>query len=169
MLQSQADFQLHCRRMGEFETLLQKLRQARERLLGNLHSIERAISSLESAMQALPPEVLDSTLRPLLADTEYAMAPQTPEPQRVRGVLSPHEVASAASEALLAVGRPLKRGQLVRELEKRNIPLAGKDKNKNLGTILWRHEHMFVSLPGLGYWPRGAPLPGVYEPEGQTG
>ena len=59
----------------------------------------------------------------------------------------------------------MKRGELVAELEMRGFPLAGTDKNKNLGTILWRHSRDFVHLEKFGYWLRDVPLEGVYSPE----
>ena len=58
----------------------------------------------------------------------------------------------------------MKRGPLVRAMEERSIPVAGKDKAKNLGTILWRHLDQFVSLEGLGYWPRDKRYRNVYDP-----
>ena len=53
----------------------------------------------------------------------------------------------------------------MREFEKAKIELPGKDRNKNLGTIMWRHPALIVSLPGKGYWAKGVPLEGIYDPE----
>jgi hypothetical protein len=90
-----------------------------------------------------------------------------PRDLQLRGqtTLPPDEVASHARAVLIESGRPMRRGQLVRALLARNVPLSGTDKNKNLGTILWRHKDQFVSLEKLGYWVKDVPLPGVYEPE----
>ena len=78
---------------------------------------------------------------------------------------SPSDVAESARELLLEVKRPMKRGQLVRALEAKGMTLVGKDKNKNLGTIVWRNPRMFVNVEGLGYWVKGVPLVGIYDPE----
>ncbi len=43
----------------------------------------------------------------------------------------------------------------------RGIPLAGKDKSKNLGTILWRFSDRFLNILGQGYWPKDAPSPNL--------
>lgn len=59
---------------------------------------------------------------------------------------------------------PMTRGQIARELAARGTPLAGRNVNKNLGTILWRHQDTFVNLEGLGYWLAEVELPGIYTP-----
>jgi len=154
--------------MSDFDRLLARLRASRERAISHLKAIDRAIANLEAAKEALPEEMLEDAIKSSSDDAEPMGEPtlfrSKAAPQRERGILSPLKIATAAREAILAAGRPLKRGQLVRELERREIPLAGKDKSKNLGTILWRHESMFVSIPKLGYWPKDVPLEGLYDP-----
>lgn len=85
-------------------------------------------------------------------------------PKRQRGVVPPAEIASAVRRVLLDANRPMRRGELVAELEKLGTPLGGVDRNKNLGTILWRHKNQFIQLDKLGYWLKDVPLEGIYTP-----
>ncbi|WP_398465062.1 hypothetical protein [Tardiphaga sp.] len=82
--------------------------------------------------------------------------------QRRRGHVSPEQIADEVYELIREKGRPMKRGEIARALLERNIPLAGKDRNKNVGTILWRHQDRFVNIPKLGYWIADTDLPGVF-------
>ncbi|PWB83516.1 MAG: hypothetical protein C3F11_06190 [Methylocystaceae bacterium] len=149
------------KRMAEFEELLARLKRQKENAEAVLSRLNAAIDLLEKAKDVLGPDELVKFMEAI---------PPTPgveaSRKRPRGILPPEDVAAAVRATLLEVGRPMKRGELVAELMSRQIPLSGKDKNKNLGTIIWRHPQHFVSLEGLGYWVRDVPLPGVYTPEG---
>jgi len=46
------------------------------------------------------------------------------------------------------------------EVEKRGIEIPSTDKQRYLGTILWRHRDRFVNIEGKGYWLRNG-LPSV--------
>lgn len=59
---------------------------------------------------------------------------------------------------ILEARRPLKRGELVRLLERDGLPVEGTDKAKVLGTNLWR-SGQFEHIEGEGYWPRDLPRP----------
>jgi hypothetical protein len=63
-----------------------------------------------------------------------------------------------AKRIILEAGRPLKRGELVRLLEREGLPVEGTDKAKVLGTNLWR-SGKFEQIEGEGYWPRDVPRP----------
>lgn len=76
---------------------------------------------------------------------------------RVPGRLSNKQIASAARDAILENGRPMTRGHLVAAFEARGLPVAGVDKQRNMGTIMWRLKDAFVNIPGHGYWPRDVP------------
>jgi hypothetical protein len=146
-------------RMSEFEDALARLKLLRETIQGHLERLNRAIDLMERAREAVGPEELDRLAK------LFPSLPQPPtEPQRTRGGVPPSDIAATVRAILLDSRRPMKRGELVAELEKRQIPLAGKDRNKNLGTILWRHPGDFVHLEKLGYWLRDMPLEGIYEP-----
>ena len=59
---------------------------------------------------------------------------------------------------ILDAGKPLKRSDLVRALERAGYPVDGRDKSKVLGTNLWR-SGLFSHIEGSGYWPKDAPIP----------
>lgn len=67
-------------------------------------------------------------------------------------------IIDAARKLILAANRPMKRGELVRALISQGFVLAGKDKNKVLGTNLWR-SGKFRTVGDEGYWPKDTPLP----------
>jgi hypothetical protein len=74
----------------------------------------------------------------------------------------PGEFVRIIEAILKDVRRPLPRGQLVAEIEKREhaIPTAG-DKAQYLATILWRNKGHFENIEGRGYWLKGHPVPPV--------
>lgn len=132
--------------------ILNSLYRMRADLMKRLDAVDEAIRSLESAAQ-VPRQRMG-------VDAE-----ESASRSRVRGVLRPSRIADEARNVLIEAKRPMKRGELVRALEEKGLPLVGKDKNKNLGTILWRNPETFFYIEGLGYWVKGAPLEGVYDPE----
>jgi hypothetical protein len=163
------------RRMDEFDEMIARLKQQRQSAQEAVDRFSAAIEHLEKARAAMSPrdfealkalsqnENVEATAK---ASIEHSDAFRTRlKTFRMRGQLTPVEVATAARVALLEKGRPMKRGELVTELERRGIPLAGTDKNKNLGTILWRHPNDFVRLEKLGYWLRDVQIEGVYTPD----
>lgn len=74
--------------------------------------------------------------------------------RRRRGAVRPSDVADAAERILAAAGRPMARGELAEALTAAGIELAGEDKPRYLGTILWRHRDRFENIEGEGYWLR---------------
>lgn len=150
------------RRMAEFDELMARFKRQREAAQEHVRRLDLAINLLEQAKDALGPEGLDHLMKAL---PPPPLGVFEKEPQRTRGILPPSDIAAAVKSILSETGRPMKRGELVAELEKRHIPLAGKDKNKNLGTILWRHSTDFAHLEKLGYWLHDVPIPGVYTPD----
>lgn len=145
------------KRMSEFEDVLAKLKRFRDALGDRLERLNQAIELMEKAREVVGPDEL-GRLAKMLPLAPFSLK----EPQRKRGTLPPSNIAATVRTILLENRRPMKRGELVAELEKRQIQLAGKDRNKNLGTILWRHPNDFVHLEKLGYWLRDMPLKGVY-------
>ncbi|MBV1707525.1 MAG: hypothetical protein KGQ37_09990 [Hyphomicrobiales bacterium] len=152
---------LAIKRMSEFDELIEQFRQRRAAAQEAADKFSHVISLLEKAKAALNNEQLSALLKSFQPTLSQAFPT---EPSRVRGIVSPAEIAGLVKTILREEGRPMKRGQLVAALERQNIPLAGNDKNKNLGTILWRHKNEFVHLERLGYWLADMPLPGIYEP-----
>lgn len=64
----------------------------------------------------------------------------------------------AIRRIIIAEGRPMKRGELVKRLEAERYALPGADKNKVLGTNVWR-SGKFRAIEGRGYWPKDVTLP----------
>ena len=156
MLQNATECGVSGARMADLDEILRNLRLKRERLKADLSEVDKAITMFERAKAELSPDLF-SELTPTQRETP------NPSP-RARNAIAPRDLALAAKDVLLAAGKPMKRGDIVQELSRRGIEIAGKDPNKNLGTILWRHQEMFVTVNALGYWVKDVPLPGVYEP-----
>lgn len=64
----------------------------------------------------------------------------------------------AAEGFILSAGVPLTRGKLLSQLETAGHHIEGGDKNKVLGTNLWRSGR-FHNILGVGYWPKNVPIP----------
>lgn len=64
----------------------------------------------------------------------------------------------AIRKMIISENRPMKRGELVKRLEKDGFVLPGADKNKVLGTNIWRSGR-FRAIEGRGYWPKDVSLP----------
>lgn len=74
--------------------------------------------------------------------------------KRTPGTVSPSDLGPMIRRILSEHGRPMTRSQLLEALGERDVKVAGEDKAKYLGTILWRMREAFVNLDGFGYWPR---------------
>lgn len=68
------------------------------------------------------------------------------------------ELLAEVRRLIIAEGRPLNRGDLVRRLEAAGYLIDGSDKAKVLGTNIWRSEK-FDHIEGQGYWPRDIERP----------
>ena len=66
---------------------------------------------------------------------------------------SPKQIVESAKLAMRQQARPLTRSQLVTLLSEAGLSLGGKDKAKNIGTVIWRSDE-FEQIEGLGYWPK---------------
>ena len=82
--------------------------------------------------------------------------------KRKRGTVKPSDLAPMVGRILVEHGAPMTRSELLAALAERDVVLAGEDKAKYLGTILWRMREAFVNLEGHGYWPREL----AYDPAG---
>jgi hypothetical protein len=86
------------------------------------------------------------------------------QPSAVDPVDAPRIIGGAALVAelrqiLVDAGRPMQRGEIYSELLKRGVLPSGAHPKNNLGTTLWANEHLFINLPGFGYWVRDTPYP----------
>lgn len=144
--------------MANFSEIIDRLLKRRAELAAEMKKLDDAIETLSQLTDVFADEPAS---RSALDDDQLSAQGEV---SRERSILPPEEIARLAREVLLDNKRPLKRGALVRAMEAKSVPLVGKDKAKNLGTILWRFNGDFVSLKSLGYWPRDIALPGVYDP-----
>lgn len=78
------------------------------------------------------------------------------------------QVIDAARRIIIAEGRPMKRGELVKRIEGMGLEIVGTDKNKVFGTNLWR-SNRFITIEGKGYWPNDVELPRESMSKAQTG
>jgi hypothetical protein len=69
----------------------------------------------------------------------------------------PADFASIIEHILNDLGRPLRRGELVEQIEQRAVKIPSGDKERYVGTIIWRNRERFVSLQDLGYWLKDRP------------
>lgn len=71
----------------------------------------------------------------------------------------PRAIADAAAAVLARSERPMQRGKLIEAVEKAGIVIHSGDKNKYIGTVLWRNRHRFTNIEGQGYWLRERAVP----------
>lgn len=139
-----------------------RLKEQSEKIQLEVANFEKFIVSVEEFARSASEEqreALAAALRkPLDRHSQFL------QPIETTSQAKPEDVAREVEQLLGRVGRPMKRGAIVEALAEQGFDVPGKDKNKNLGTILWRHKEKFVQLPKLGYWLRDAELPGVYTP-----
>jgi hypothetical protein len=77
------------------------------------------------------------------------------------------EIRDAARAVLREAKRPLSREPLLEALVKRGLLFGGKNKARNLGTMMWRMREEFVNIEGEGYWPKDLACPAIgYVPSG---
>lgn len=144
--------------MPTVSQVIESLRKKRDELSRRVTSLDEAIRVLGALKEDFGPD--DINLPDDFVATHFGEEPARARANRVR----PADVADSVAEILREAGRPMTRGEIADALSGRGIVLAGKDVNKNVGTILWRHQERFVNLEKLGYWLRDLPLPGVYLP-----
>ena len=149
----------------------------REPLQAAVHKrseLKAQIEVLQTQLAALDAWI--SMYHQLEGETPAREAPQSAEPALAIPVATEltsrwirkydrDQIAAQAREAILEAGRPLQRAPLLAALEKGGLQLGGKNKARNLGTIMWRVRDRFVSIEGHGYWPKDLPYPAVgYSP-----
>jgi hypothetical protein len=133
------------------DELLQKAIERRDKLRAELEAVDRFIASyavLQDAMRGDEPLFkLHDDVPPPKSKAQHAAT-----------------VKAALDDAIRMIrdeGKPLTRGELVRRLEAAGHQLEGADKNKVLGTNMWRSGR-FINIKGVGYWPKGTPVPQAY-------
>lgn len=89
---------------------------------------------------------------------ESGGAGENAESRREKPHAKPAQVVRVAIQTLQRNGRPMTRTELVKSLEDQGLSIGGKDKSKNMGTMLWRSKK-FENIEGRGYWPIGFDAP----------
>lgn len=151
-------------KMSAIRSLRDQLRERIEVMRGQLTSLETLIDTFDRIRVETGDEVLLQVLNSDHSTLNQFLSMNIPKINQDKADKTPNEIAEFAAQALIEHGRPLKRGALVRLIEAKGVKVPGKDRNKNLGTIMWRHPELIVSLPRLGYWAKGVPIAGVYDP-----
>ena len=78
----------------------------------------------------------------------------------------PDDFANMMARIIGDLERPLTRTELVAALEERRVTIPSSDKERYLGTILWRHRDRFKNFPRVGYWLAGRPWQDYYPSRG---
>lgn len=162
-------------KLDELERLIVAIDKRRAQLAQQQSELRTALERTETALEAMNrvyqraielKDFVPDDMAHILNDGSLGrLATALDSSAPSENALQPTKVVAHVRDVLLEARKPMKRGELVKALLARNVPLAGKDKNKNLGTILWRHPNQFVSLEGLGYWLKDVPLEGIYVPQ----
>lgn len=71
----------------------------------------------------------------------------------------PKAIAKVATDILASADRPMQRGKLIEAVQAAGIAIHSTDKNKYIGTVMWRNRDKFRNVDGQGYWPRDRALP----------
>lgn len=126
---------------GTVRDLLSKLLKRKEELrieseaLENLISAYTSLSRLQGGLHDPPQLDLWKVRNSTKARSAYVV-----------------ELLGEVRRIIIAEGRPMSRGELVRRLEDAGYVIDGGDKSKVLGTNIWRSKK-FEHVEGRGYWP----------------
>lgn len=133
------------------DDLLQQAIERREQLRAELEAIERFIVQLQQVKERQAPASSKS---------QFTLWREASRP-RLAHVAAVRAMIDRAEEIIVAEARPLTRSQLVTRLEAEGHKIIGSDKNKVLGTNLWRSGR-FWNLKGAGYWPKDHAIPAEF-------
>lgn len=152
-------------------TLFEKLQLEREEYRKKIEEIDLLVSLLrkygiedaiaEEQMGSQAEKLLgrsgDTVLWPSVASSKRTVdfsslrTMKTPESRPTRN-LPRKRMYEVVTQILRERKKPMTRHEMVDALEMKGIPVAGVDRPKAIGTILWRMRKHFVNLPGWGYW-----------------
>ncbi|MCT8002840.1 hypothetical protein NZL82_13245 [Sphingomonas sanguinis] len=136
------------------DELLRQAYERRERLRQELKLVENLIADY----LRLEAHTLN---RAKPANYELSLEAPASTRQRLTGA-ELNNVMDAAEAVIAEAGKPLSRSELMDRLESQGFHFPGTDKTKVFGTNLWRSKR-FLNLKGIGYWPKGVPLPAKYQ------
>lgn len=123
--------------------------KARRLIAWHKSELERLTEWMETAQR------LQGSLRSLTVPPESAAAEDTTGME----VLSKPDLLRWCRDVLLAHGEPMNRREILAELTRRKMTLIGKNKERVLGTYLWRSPD-FINLKDRGYWLADRGVPG---------
>lgn len=134
------------------DDLLQKAIERREKLRAALAALDQFIASYP---------VIHDDAEPVQKE-QFPLFNDVPPPRtKAQHAAAVRAAMDDAVRMIRDEGKPLTRGELVTRLEAAGHELEGKDKNKVLGTNMWRSGRFF-NIKGVGYWPKGTPVPQAY-------
>lgn len=133
---------------GSIQEILDKLLERRDKIVHELSALENLIVIYRGLSTHPAPESPDQG--------ELRLGIQA-SPRAVQAAAIARSV-EAIRRIIIAENRPMKRGELVKRLEADGFALPGADKNKVLGTNIWRSGR-FRLIEGRGYWPKDVSLP----------
>jgi hypothetical protein len=138
--------------------ILQKLQEARETLASHRVEAQKLVRTLDDQIRQIDQLIETSQMVKSVATPLADLFAPTHNTER-RAHLSPSEIGEHAKAVIVAAGRPMRRGAILRELEKLGVFVPGGDKAKVLGTTLWRLKKADGSSAfestNEGYWPAG--------------
>jgi hypothetical protein len=139
----------------EFSAMPDTDEQDLEQALDIKNRLEIGLRAINERIRRLQ-ELIE--LKKQLRAIDLPLELETVKRTRQRNTKSPRELALLARDIIREAGRPMTRSELAEAIEARGIPLAGRDRIKNLGTILWRQSDLFTHVEDQGYWPAGDEL-----------
>lgn len=130
------------------QEILDKLLERRDIISKELSALENLIVVYRGLSTQPPPESIDQ------GELKLGLHAS---PRAVQAAAITRSI-EAIRRMIIGENRPMKRGELVRRLESEGFTLPGADKNKVLGTNIWR-SGKFRTIEGRGYWPKDVSLP----------
>lgn len=148
-------------------TIFEKLQLRRERFRKKIEEIDLLLSLLQKHdvdgdedddedddIKATVPmtqgSVISNTVRVRRRAFDFGDDP--PKTERPTRNLPKALMSQVVKQILHERRKPMTRTDIVEALELKGIPVAGADRNKAIGTIMWRMRDEFVNLQGWGYW-----------------
>lgn len=105
---------------------------------------------------------LENPATPSLLDSAGRIVRAT---QKLKQRGRPADFARLIRAILSQSGHPMARGELISILEGGGHSIPSADKQRYIGTVLWRNRNDFINIKDKGYWLRNLPCPAIgYDP-----
>jgi hypothetical protein len=135
------------------DDLIQKAVERRNALRRELETLDRFIHDYTARVVSTASAPISDPQDDLFNDSKG---------RRKRRAANVAAMMDSAEEMILQEGEPMTRGQLLARLEAQGHVIEGGDKNKVLGTNLWRSKR-FHNIQGVGYWPKSMAIPREFQ------